>query len=97
MDSAPPAVRGAPHGAGRWCAVKVPHPHTQYALIVLAWSSFAGGLIAGKVDGPLSAGGLLVAVAGVAAAHWLVPDPERVALMHRGAQELSGEDSNKNA
>jgi hypothetical protein len=71
--------------------VKLPHPHTQYALIVLAWSSFAGGLIAGQVDGPLSAAGLVLSVAGVAAAHWLVPDPERVALLHQEDQELSGD------
>ncbi|WP_254831574.1 hypothetical protein [Haloglomus salinum] len=71
--------------------MKTPHPNTQYALIVLAWSCFAGGLIAGQVDGWLSAAGLGVSVAGVAAAHWLVPDPERVALLHREDEGLSGD------
>jgi hypothetical protein len=70
--------------------MKIPHPHTQYALVVLSWSSFAGGLIAGQVGGWLSVAGLLVSFAGVAVAHWLVPNPERVAMLHREGEGRSG-------
>jgi hypothetical protein len=66
------------------------HRHTKIALTLIGWSAFAGGLVAGHLDGWLSVSGLAVAMVGFYAGRWVAPDAERVAVLYEERKEVYG-------